>query len=210
VHRPRRVVRREVERLEVVPVVLDLRAVGQLVAQSAEDFGDPFQGARNRMDAAALRLPARQGDVDRLAGQARVERDLVQQRLARGQRRAHRVAGAVDRLAHRLALLGRQRPQLLELGGDAALLAEQGHAQRVQRLGILRCRDVGERARRQGFDVAHGFFRPLEKLGILEKTMGKDSRPSPRFGRRAARYLVYGGETALRPPGRPWPSRPAP
>ena len=46
VHRARRMVRREVQRLEVVPVVLDLRAVGELVAEPAEDVGDALQRAR--------------------------------------------------------------------------------------------------------------------------------------------------------------------
>ena len=39
VHRPRRMVRREVQRLEVVPVVLDLGPVGDFEAAAAEDVG---------------------------------------------------------------------------------------------------------------------------------------------------------------------------
>jgi hypothetical protein len=55
VHRARRMVRREVQRLEVVEVVLDLRAVGELVAQAREDVGDALERLRDRM----LRAQAR-------------------------------------------------------------------------------------------------------------------------------------------------------
>ncbi len=58
-HRPRRVVRGEVQRLEVVPVILDFRSVGKLVTQSAEDVGDPLQRAADRMQTAASAINAR-------------------------------------------------------------------------------------------------------------------------------------------------------
>src|SRR3546814_6492308 len=70
VHRARRVVRREVQRLEVVPVVLDLRAVGQLVAQAAEDVGDALDRAADRMQAAARGVAAGQRDVDGFGGRS--------------------------------------------------------------------------------------------------------------------------------------------
>ena len=63
-HRPRRVMRREIQRLEVVVVVLDLRAIGALVAEPREDADDAIQRARDRMQAAAPILAAGQADVD--------------------------------------------------------------------------------------------------------------------------------------------------
>src|SRR3546814_6060711 len=78
VHRPRRVVRGEIQGLEVVPVVLDLRAVGQLVAQAAEDVGDALDRAADRMQAAARGVAAGQRDVDGFGGQARVERGIFE------------------------------------------------------------------------------------------------------------------------------------
>ena len=73
-HLPRRMVGRDVEGGEVVPVVLDFRAVGQFVAEAAEDLGDALQRAADRVHAAAGCIAARQGDVDGFAGQARVQR----------------------------------------------------------------------------------------------------------------------------------------
>jgi hypothetical protein len=104
-------VRREVERLEVVPVVLDLRTVGQLVAEPGEDVDDPLERAADRVQPAAAAVAPRQADVDRFAGQARLQRGLVERGLARGQGLRDPVAGAVDRLARGLALVGGQRAQ---------------------------------------------------------------------------------------------------
>ena len=149
VHGARRMVRREVQRLEVVPVVLDFRTVGEFIAKTAEDLGDAFQRATDRMHAAARGIAARQGDVDGLPGQARVQRGIVQRGLARGQSFGDRVAGAVDRLARGLALVARQCAERLELRGDAAALAEQAHAQRFQRVRRCGGGDVGQRQFRQ-------------------------------------------------------------
>ncbi len=118
-HGARRVVRREIQRLEIVPVILDLRPFRQLVAQPAENSGDAFQGTGDRMQANAVAIAARQGDVDGFGDQPRVQCGF-QQRLALGQRTGQCVAGLVDRFTSGLALLGRQGTELLELRGDAA------------------------------------------------------------------------------------------
>ena len=198
-------VRREVQCLEVVPVVLDLRTVGQLVAEPAEDFGDPLQRARHRVDAAALPVAARQGHVDGLTGQARVERGFLQHRPARGQRLPDLVADPVDGFAGGLALVGRQGAQLLELGGDAALLAQQSHAQGFQCVGRLRGGDVGQRARGQGFDFAHG----VPGSGVRKNKWGR-TRALPHVSDGEPSSATFTVERRLRPPGRSSPSRPAP
>jgi hypothetical protein len=59
-------VRREIQRLEVVPVVLDLRAVGTLVTEPREDRGDTLERTRDRMNAAAFAVAPRQADVEPL------------------------------------------------------------------------------------------------------------------------------------------------
>ncbi|GHB98219.1 hypothetical protein GCM10010080_08200 [Thermomonas carbonis] len=160
VHGARRVVRREVQRLEVVEIVLDFRAVGEFVAKPAEDLGDPLQRAADRMHATAGGIAAGQSDVDGFAGQARVQRGIVQRDLACKKRFADRIAGAVDRLARSLALLAGQRAQGLQLGSDAAALAEQAHAQRFQCIGRGGRGNLGQRLRGQRFDVAHVFSDP--------------------------------------------------
>ena len=57
VHRPRRVIRRDVQRLEIVEIVLDLGAGRDLEARLPEDPLDPQARARDGMHAA--RAPAR-------------------------------------------------------------------------------------------------------------------------------------------------------
>ncbi|MNV54094.1 hypothetical protein D3C71_1462660 [compost metagenome] len=156
VHRARRVVRREVQRFEVVPVVFDFRAFGELVTEAAEDLGDALQGTGHRVQATALFATAGQGDVDRFRGQARVQRSVFQHGLAITQRAGQRVTGTVDGFAGGFALIGWQATELLELGGDAAVLAQQGHAQDFQRVGALGSGHVGQCLRGQGLDVTHG------------------------------------------------------
>src|SRR3546814_18396059 len=75
-------------------LVLDLRAVGQLVAQAAEDVGDALDRAADRMQAAARGVAAGQRDVDGFGGQARVERGIFELGLSRRKRRSARVARA--------------------------------------------------------------------------------------------------------------------
>ncbi|MNI49245.1 hypothetical protein D3C73_1038460 [compost metagenome] len=108
------------------------------------------------MQAGAFAAATRQRDVDRLGGQARVQRSVFQHRLALAQRAAQRIAGLVDGLTGRLAFVGRQRTELLELRGDAAALAKQGHAQLFQRVRALRGGHIGQRLGSEGLDVAHG------------------------------------------------------
>ncbi len=60
-----RVVGREVEGLEVVVVVLDLRTLGDAVAEGGEDLHDLLGDQVNRVDAAQQRPAPGQGDVHR-------------------------------------------------------------------------------------------------------------------------------------------------
>ena len=71
VHRARRVVGGDVERLEVVEVVLDLGPLGHAESGAAEDRLDPQPRARDRMQPAGRLAAARQGDVDGAGATAR-------------------------------------------------------------------------------------------------------------------------------------------
>src|SRR4249919_1975727 len=106
VHRARRVVRREVQRLEVVPVVLDLRTIGQRIAQATEDVGDALQRAADGMDSTARGVATRQRDVDGFSGHTYGKDGCMQLGLACGKRLADGVAGTVDGFAGLLALIG--------------------------------------------------------------------------------------------------------
>src|SRR4249919_2931815 len=155
VHRTRRMVRREVQRLEVVPVILDFRAIAQLETEAAEDVGDALDRAADRMQAAAAGVEAGQRDVNGFRGEACIEHGIFQLDLALAQCRGEHVARLVDRLAGGLALFRRQGAELLELGGDATALAQQGDTQGLDRIGRFRRGDVAQCLLRQRFDSTH-------------------------------------------------------
>ena len=98
---------RAVERGEVEPVVLDLRAVGDLETDRAPDFLDALPGADHRMDIAASAAAPRQRDVERLLGEAGAELRLGERRAPRLERRLDLLLGAVEGDARRAAFFGR-------------------------------------------------------------------------------------------------------
>ena len=77
----RRMVRREVERGEVVEVGLDVRTFFDGEAHLAEDVREFFHHLRHRMDRAEARAHRRQRDVDRFALQLTIERGFRHRRF---------------------------------------------------------------------------------------------------------------------------------
>ena len=147
VHGPRGVIFRNIEGLEVVIVVLDLRPFGHLVADAREQFLDALQGEGHGMQATRGLPPARQGDIDALPRQARLQCGGLQGLAPRLDGLVHLLLG----LIHGLPGLGtRLRGQILELPqgiGEHALLAQILDAQPVQRRQV-----------RGGGDLLHGLF----------------------------------------------------
>ena len=74
---------RHVERREVVEVVLDLRTVGDVEAERAEQRLDALQRARDRMQRSGVDAAPRQRDVERIGRELRREPRLGE-RLAPG------------------------------------------------------------------------------------------------------------------------------
>ena len=197
-HGARRMVRREVQRLEVVPVVLDLGAIDALVAEPREDRRDALQRPGDRMDAAALAIAAGQRNVDRLGGKPAVELGLFQHGPARRQRVDEALLYAVHFGAACLALLGRQGAQGLQRAGDDAALAQQAHAQgfkRVQRLGLF---DASQRLRGLAFQIIH---RCGPGSDVQKRKRGGDVWPPPRL------IHILSSQATIKQPGRPSPCR---
>ena len=144
VHLPRRMLRRDVERGEIVEIVLDVRALRRREAHLAEDRDDLVDGLADRMDAALGSGPRRQGDVEPLGGEpARRARGLGQRRLARLDRRGDRVLDGVERWRRpRAAPRAARPPSVLHQLGDLALLAQRLDARAVQRRQIGGGRDL--------------------------------------------------------------------
>jgi hypothetical protein len=117
-------VRRDVQRAEIVEVVLDLGARHRREALLGEQPLDARDRARERVQAAGGLAAARQRDVERLGRELARHRRVGDRALARVDQRGDLVLGAVHALAERLALVRRHGAELLEQLGHAAFLAE--------------------------------------------------------------------------------------
>ena len=137
-HRARRVVLGAAQGGKVVPVGLDLRAVGDIEADRAKYFLDPALATHQRMQSAARAGAPRQAHIEGLGGQARSHLRLGELFAPRREGRLDLALGQVDRFALRAALVGRQLGQGLEQFGDRA-----GFAQKA-RLGFFEMRAVGD------------------------------------------------------------------
>ena len=166
VHRPRRMVRRDVERFEVVEVVLDLGPGGHVEARATEQRLDAQPRARHGMQPAALFAPPRQRDVDAPGSEAPARRARA--------RAASRRASMATCSACFASLMrwpaagrsrGRQRAERLQLLGERALLAEPAHAHLVERGEVAAAGDLIQRLTHERVDVARRSFTPARRSG---------------------------------------------
>ena len=145
VHRPRRMAFGNVERGEIVPVVLDLRPGRDREAEIGEDLGELVHHLADRMDA-ALGAPARPAASCRAArspaaAPARPPRaPPCAPRSPRSPPRAGRGCAALRSAAPRAT----SPPSVLSSAGHRALLAERRDALRLQRRQIRRRGDPAE------------------------------------------------------------------
>ena len=158
VHRPRRMIRGDVQRFEVVPVVFDLRAVGDGEAGVAEDLLDAPAHARDRMQPADRLAAARQRDVDGIARELR--RELLRfergATLIRALLTSASFASLIFAPAARRAS-GSIAPSDLQQRGDLAFLAEQANANLFEFLDVAAPRDLRARACDESLKVLNGF-----------------------------------------------------
>ena len=155
-HRARRMVLRAVERGEVEPVVLDLRTVGDLEADRAPDLLDALPGADHRMDAAAAAAAAGQRDVERLLGEARGELGVRQLAAPRLERRLDLLLGGVELLRPRPCAAPREPTSASTASAvSSPRLAEVARLRVLERRGIARRAEVGERPRDDAVEVLH-------------------------------------------------------
>jgi hypothetical protein len=148
---------RDVERREIVEIVLDMRPFGDGEAHLAEDRDEFVDRLADRMDAALGLGPDRQRDVDPLGRQPCLE-------LARRQPPGGALDGGgnfvlegVEGRAGRLAGLRVERAEALHPLGNAALAAERGDAHLLQRLAARRGVD-------RGLQVAPGTLEFIHRI----------------------------------------------
>ena len=124
----RGVVGRDVQRLEVVAVPLDLGALDDLEAHRGEGVGDLADHQGRGVEMAAEGWPARQRDVDGVALGEGAGGRLAQCGLVGVAGRLELLLEPVRRRADLAALLGRGLAQAAQDLGEGALAAQVGNA----------------------------------------------------------------------------------
>ena len=157
-HRPRRVAFGDVERGEIVPVVLDLGTGGDGEAKVGEDLRQLVQHLADRVDRPARRGGGGQGQVNRFGGEAGVENGGFQRFLAFGEGGSDAFAQGMDLGADCLPFLRRHAAQRLQQARDRALLAQELDPQGFQRVKFLRRANPRQR-RFPGCCIVHDFPR---------------------------------------------------
>ena len=163
----RRVAFREVQRGEVVPVILDVRALCHAEAHVAEDRGDLLENLHNRVQRALPRQRrGRQRQVDLFAHQLGLKGFGLQRALAA----AHGVFDpgleGIEGRALLLALFWRHGAQRAHQAGNPAFLAELGDAHGVQRVQAGRRLDGGQRFLLDRCDVGHVMPLPENQRAV--------------------------------------------
>jgi hypothetical protein len=136
---------RDVERAEIVPIVLDLRTGRDREAQIGENLGELVHHLADRVNATLWPARNGQGHVQRFGRELAVEFGRFQRSLAGGDRARDALPQAVDGRARGQPLLGRHLAQALQQRGDHALLAERGDTLRLQRRQVRRRVDARQK-----------------------------------------------------------------
>ena len=171
----------DVERREVVEVVLDVWTVSDLPAHSDEDLLDLLPQLRDDVHRTCRVRIARQRDVDPLGRQLGAHLLGFEQFLAGGQCGFDGLPRLVGGLADRAALLWRQRTDRGKGGRQAALATRVPHARLFERAQVTRCGN-----RRKGFGL-NGC-----DVWLVGHRPGRVSIPHGPFGRFAQRLLGRG------------------
>ena len=145
----RGVVRRRVERGEVVVVQLDFRAFRDVIAEADEDVGDLAHHLVDEVDVTRRAPASRQRHVDRLRGDPRLQGGRAEDPAPLVQRRFERGSDLVRDLAHRWPLLCRQPAEAAEDRRERALLAEVRHAHGLESREVARRGRLGDARRLQ-------------------------------------------------------------
>src|SRR5262245_25381437 len=104
-------VRRNVERREVVEVLFDVGTFRDLEAHLAENLDDLVDGLADWMQASLRARAHRQRHIELLALKARIDFGLSKLGFARLDRRGDRILQLIELGARTLALIGRKRAQ---------------------------------------------------------------------------------------------------
>ena len=135
----RRMILRDVQRLEVVVVELDLRAFRDREAKTEENLLELVEDDVQRMLLANHDLVARKGNVNGLSSELFFERRLLEQLFLLVDDGLDLSANVVDELADNRALLRSNVLHTLEQSGQLALLTEELDTRFIEG-ACIRCR----------------------------------------------------------------------
>src|SRR5579864_9038246 len=151
--RARRMILRDIERGEIVEVVLDLRSRGNVEPGATEQGLDPKARARHRVQPSRLLSPARKGHIDATLVELALDVCAPELRATRLECALQLLLRFVDARTGRRPLAGRNRAERLELLGEGPLLAEPAHARLLERAGIGAGGDFLERLLEKGREI---------------------------------------------------------
>src|ERR1700739_2478862 len=141
---------RNVERGEVVEVVLDLRTRGDVEARAAEQRLDAQPRARHRVQPSRLLAPSRERDIDAAFDEPTLDVGALELRAARLDGAGQLLLRLVDARPGRGTLGGWHAAALPQLLGEGPPLAEPAHAHALERGRIRRGRNLGARRGGEG------------------------------------------------------------
>jgi hypothetical protein len=153
---PRRMLGRNVERAEIVPVGLDVRPLGDRKSHVAKNRDDLLPDLGDRMHRADRFRARRKRDIDCLGLQPRFERELGEHGAARLDVFGHSVTQFVQLRPGRFSLLRAHFSEPLQELGNRAFLAEGCDAERLQLALVLRRDDGGGDFGSEGCEIGHG------------------------------------------------------
>ena len=145
-HRARRVVGRDIERVEVEPFGFSFGTLGDLVAHSDEDLGHPLHQGVQRVAPTPRHSVGGQRDVDSLLD----EDTRVALGFEGGEPAVQRLADGLSRAADALARFGlgrgRQRTDLAIGQGEGRPVPRVRQAHGLELIQVTRCGDRRERS----------------------------------------------------------------
>jgi hypothetical protein len=168
VHRPRRMLFRKVELGEIVIVGLDVGTFGDRKPHIGEDRGEFVDDLGDRMNASDLRrrFAYRQGYVDALGIEPRLERRRLESLAPLGERGVHPILHTVDERTLAFALLRRQSAERFQERGDRAVFAQRRNADHFERGIVSRAGNVGENFVFELRQIGHRSLRHERQIGI--------------------------------------------
>ena len=183
VHLPRRVLGRDVERREIVEVVLDVGPFDDPEAHVGEDRDQLVQHLADGMNGADRLRARRQGDVHPLGREALVQVRPLQRRAACVDGIGQLALDLVEPRAGLLAGVDIEPAQALHRLGERRFLAERRDTGLLQRGQVAGRLDPGQHALFQGVEVFQGPYSggraPVERRPLSRSRRAR-SAPAPR------------------------------